>query len=234
MAFDKKAYNRAYYEAHKEYWQNRNGVGSRRRNTIGSAVQDRINAMGGNAEVDYNSRKRRTLLTPGYKQNPTQNTTRTNPGYKVNQSVETRPTTAHNHEPYKGKKISTTDWDYVNKKRDAAYADASYKSNRRRTKTYSPTVSELAQYHRDADRRKMDIAKANYNRRNAESARSYAVGKSTLRSESKPKSGVIPRALRSYGSYYKIGVKSIGNSLSNAPKKVQKKLSNFYKKWLKW
>lgn len=215
MAFDKKAYNRAYYEAHKEYWQNRNGVGSRRRNTIRSAVQDRINAMGGNVEVDYNSRARRTLLTPGYKQNPTQ-TVRTNPGYTGK------------------RKISTTDWDYVNKKRDAAYADASYKSNRRRTKTYSPTVSELAQYHRDTDRRKMDIAKANYNRRNAEGARSYAVGKSTLRSESKPKSGVIPRALRSYGSYYKIGVKSIGNSLSNAPKKVKNKLSNFYKKWLKW
>lgn len=233
MAFDKKTYNRAYYEAHKWYWQNRNGVGSRRRNTIRSAVQDRINAMGGNAEVDYNSRARRTLLTPGYKQNQTQ-TVQTNSGYTVNQSVETRPTTTHKPEPYKGKKISTTDWDYVNKKRDVAYADASYKSNRRHTRTYSPTVSELAQYHRDADRRKMDIAKANYNRRNAESARSYAVGKSTLRSESKPKSGVIPRALKSYGSYYKIGVKSIGNSLYNAPKKVKNKLSNFYKKWLKW
>lgn len=208
MAFDKKAYNRAYYEAHKEYWQNRNGVGSRRRNTIGSSIQDRINTMRGNMEVDYNARARRNLLTPGYKQNPTQ-TVQTNPGYTVNQSVETRPTATHKPEPYNGKKISTTDWDYVNKKRNAAYADASYKSNRRHTRTYSPTVSELAQYHRDADRRKMDIAKANYNRRNAESARSYAVGKSTLRSESKPKSGAIPRALRSYGSYYKIGVKAL-------------------------
>ena len=233
MVFDKKAYNRAYYEAHKEYWQNRNGVGSRRRNTIGSSIQDRINTMRGNMEADYNARARRTLLTPGYKQNPSQ-TVRVNPNYKVNQPVETRPTTAHKPEPYNGKKISTTDWDYVNKKRNAAYANASYKSNRRHTRTYSPTVSELAQYHRDADRRKMDIAKANYNRRNAESARSYTVGKSTLRSESKLKSGVIPRALRSYGSYYKIGVKSIGNSLSNAPKKVKNKLSNFYKKWLKW
>lgn len=233
MAFDKKAYNRAYYEAHKEYWQNRNGVGSRR-NTIRSAVQDRINAMRGNLGVEYNSRARKALLTPGYKQNPAQNTIRINPDYKVNQSTETKQTTTSKTEPYKGKKISTADWDYVNKKRDAAYANASYKSNRRHTRTYSPTVSEFVQYHRDADRRKMDIAKANYNRRNAESARSYAVGKSTLRSESKPKSGVIPRALRSYGSYYKIGVKSIGNSLSNAPKKVKNKLSNFYKKWLKW
>lgn len=184
MAFDKKAYNRAYYEAHKEYWRERYG----------------------------DARNLTSYVANNY--------AKKNMGGAAARLV--------------GRMAVNTDWDYVNKKKDAAYADASYKSNRRYTRTYSPTVSELAQYHRDADRRKMDIAKANYNRRNAESMRSYAVGKSTLRSESKPKSGVIPRALRSYGSYYKIGVKSIGNSLSNAPKKVKNKLSNFYKKWLKW
>lgn len=199
MAFDKKAYNRWYYQRNKNKWKQYNdwrGSGGPVARSIANSTSEIV--------AKYLA----------------ENAGKKNMAGAVARNV--------------AKATTNTNWDYVNKKRDAAYADASYKSNRRRTKTYSPTVSELAQYHRDADRRKMDIAKANYNRRNAESARSYAVGKSTLRSESKPKSGVIPRALRSYGSYYKIGVKSIGNSLSNAPKKVKNKLSNFYKKWLKW
>lgn len=207
MAFDKKAYNRAYYEAHKEYWQNRNGVGSRRRNTIRSAVQDRINAMGGNAEVDYNSRARRTLLTPGYKQNPPQ-TVRTIPGYTGK------------------RKISTADWDSVNKKRDAAYADASYKQGRRAMRT-GASVATTNRVLNDIQKRRADEIAAQVRRHKYE-------GKNIATPKPNNKSGIIPRALRSYGSYYKIGVKSIGNSLSNAPKKVKNKLSNFYKKWLKW
>ena len=178
-----------------------------------------------NAEVDHNARKRRTLLTPGYKQNP-QQTVRVNPNYKVNQPVETRPTTTPKPEPYKGKKISTADWDYVNKKRDAAYADASYKQGRRAMRT-GASVATTNRVLNDIQKRRTDEIAAQVRRHKYE-------GKNIATPKSNNKSGVIPRALRSYGSYYKIGVKSIGNSLSNAPKKVQKKLSNFYKKWLKW
>lgn len=199
MAFDKKAYNKWYYQRNKNKWKQYNdwrGSGGPVTRSIANSTSETV--------AKYLA----------------ENAGKKNMAGAVARNV--------------AKATTNTNWDSVNKKRDAAYADASYKSNRRRTRTYSPTVSEFAQYHRDADKRKMDIAKANYNRRNTESARSYAVGKSTLRSESKPKSGIIPRALRSYGSYYKIGVKSIGNSISNAPKKVKNKLSNFYKKWLKW
>lgn len=202
MAFDKKAYNRWYYQQHKEYWQNLNGrpVSSRkRRNTIGNYVDDYVKAAAENRKANTSS----------------------NHGQ--------RNTIGNYAADYAKSKLDT----YFQEARDkmnAAYANASYKQGRRAMRTgasVATTNRMLDKLHND----RITKIQGNAHRLALEKQRSYATGKSTL---STPRSGKIPRALRSYGSYYKIGVKSIGNSLSKAPTKIKKKLTNFFNKWLKW
>lgn len=165
----------------------------------------------------------------------TSGTTRTNPDYEVNVQVSSgsgKSQKSQNADSGIARKIPTWDPAYVNKKMQEAYADASYKRGRRSpTRVSNKTIHN---YFQEKEKAYADKVKAQVNRHKQEEKRSYITGKSTLRKGTNYAQGKIPAALKSYGSNWVTGAKSIGRSAKKLPARVSKKLDNFYKKWLKW
>lgn len=170
-----------------------------------------------------------------YREREKSNLVQINPNYQVNEPhySGTGATQQQIQQQYGySRRIPTWDPAYVNKKMQEAYADASYKRGRRSpTRVSNQTIHN---YFQEKEKAYADKVKAQVNKHKQEEKRSYVTGKATLRKGTNYAHGKIPAALRSYGSNWVTGAKSIGRSAKKLPAKVSKKLDNFYKKWLKW
>ena len=105
--------------------------------------------------------------------------------------------------------------DEANKKMQEAYAYASYKRGRRSpTRVSNQTIHN---YFQEKEKEYADKVASDVKRHKAFDNKKIRNKKIVKQKE---KQGLIPRALKSYGSYYKIGAKSIGRSALKAKKKA--------------